>query len=129
MCDYGSKRLNAGFNQYAGDKSWSVLPTLSDGPIHAPGGRDHSVKGWVPRRTEQMVFLWCTCREQINPWFGGIMRNFIGYQLELKVIVVYLDLCTFSILTLAVLIIIHIVLFLTKKKSFTTAPSSCLVTV
>ena len=57
------------------------------------------------------------------------MRNFIGYQLELKVIVVYLDLCTFSILTLAVLIIIHIVLFLTKKKSFTTAPSSCLVTV
>ena len=36
------------------------------------GGTD--IKGWVQRETEQMVFLWWTCQEQINPWFGGIIR-------------------------------------------------------
>ena len=41
-----------------------------------------------------------------QPTVGGIIRNFIGYQLELKVILVYLDVCTFIILTLAFLIFI-----------------------
>ena len=78
----------------------------TDLPIHTPGGRDHYIKGWVQRRTERMVFYGAQINNRSTHGLGGIIRNFIGYQLELKVILVYLDLCTFIILTLAFLIFI-----------------------
>ena len=90
--------------------TWRWNPGLSfrhfqtDLPKHISGGQNHYIKGWLQRRTKQMAFLWCLYQEQINPQFGGIIRNFIGYQLKLKVILIYLDLCTFIIHTLAFLI-------------------------
>ena len=53
-----------------------------------------------------MVFLWCTCQEQFSPQFADIIRNFIGHQLELHVILFDRDLCTIIILTLALLMFI-----------------------
>ena len=53
-----------------------------------------------------MVFLWCTCQEHFNPQISGIIHNFIGHQLELKVILVYFNLCTIIILTLVFLMFI-----------------------
>ena len=48
--------------------------------------RDESVALAHRATAVPMVFLWCTCQEQINPRFGGIIRDFIGYHLELNVI-------------------------------------------
>ena len=109
MCDYESKRANAGSEPVRYMETDPGLPSRhfqTDLPIHTPGGRDHYIKGWLQRRTDRMVFLWCTCQEQFNPHFRDIIRNFIGHQLELHVILVYLDRCTFIILTLAFLMFI-----------------------
>ena len=75
-------------------------------PIHIPGRRDHYIKGWLQRSPERMVFLWCTCQEHFNPQISGIIHNSIGHQLKLKVILVYLNLCTIIILTLVFLMFI-----------------------
>ena len=109
MRDYGSKRANADSEPVRYMEMCPGLPSrhfLTDLPIHTHGGWDHYIKGWVQRRTKGMVFLWCTCQEQFNPQFGDIIRNFIGHQLELNVVLVSPDLCTCIILTLAFLMFI-----------------------
>ena len=80
------------------------MPFLAiDLQIQTSIGRHHYIKGWLQRRTNRMVCLWCTCQEHFNPHHRGIIRNFIGHQLELKVLFVYLNLCTIIILTLVFL--------------------------
>ena len=107
MCDYGSKRANADSEPV---RYMEMDPGLSSDTfrrtfqyIHLVGGTMHYIKGWVQRRTDRMVFLWCTCQEHFTPEIRGIIHNFIGHQLELKVILLYLNLCTIIILTLVFL--------------------------
>ena len=87
MCDYGSKRANAGSETVRFmemDPGLSFRHFQTDLPIHIPGGWDQYIKGWVQRRTERMVFLWCTCQEQINPRFGGHNSQFHWISARVK---------------------------------------------
>ena len=106
MCDYGSKRANAGSEpvRYMEIEPGPVFPTLSDGPSNTYtwwAGPLYKGVGPKDNHTNGVFMVHMSKTDQPTGW--GIIRNFIGYQFELQVILVYPDLCTFIILTLAFL--------------------------
>ena len=90
---------------------------ISDGPSNThTWWAGPLYKGMAPKENRPNGVLWRRCQEHFNPQIiiTGIIHNFIGHPLALKVILVYLNLCT--IITPTLVFLIFISLYFTKEE-------------